>query len=107
MKNPTRSGHSFAAGLLLAGAVNLPAAAQAGGNPFAFTDLAAGYRLAQAEDGKQGKDMDKEGKCGGKSAREAVCGIYQVGSGHKDPARVKDGKCGGHKVVEALCGGDR
>ncbi len=107
MKNPTRSGPAFAAGLLLAGAVNLPAVAQAGGNPFAFTDLAASNRLAQADDGERDQKMDKEGKCGGKSAREAVCGIYQVGSGHKDPARVKDGKCGGHRVVEALCGGDR
>jgi uncharacterized low-complexity protein len=48
-----------------------------------------------------------EGKCGGKTANEAVCGIYQIGSSHKDSSRVKDGKCGGHKVVESLCGGAR
>lgn len=76
-------------------------------NPFASTRLAGGYMIAD-EDAAKGK----EGKCGegksdGKNDREAVCGIYRIGSVHKDDSKVKDGKCGGHKVVEALCGGDR
>jgi uncharacterized low-complexity protein len=77
-------------------------------NPFTSTQLADGYMLA-AEDAAKGKEGKcGEGKCGGsKGEKEAVCGIYNVGSAHKDESKVKDGKCGGHKVVEALCGGDR
>ena len=72
-------------------------------NPFTSTQLADGYMLAAEDTAK-----DQEGKCGGsKAEKEAVCGIYNVGSAHKDESKVKDGKCGGHKVVEALCGGDR
>jgi len=90
-------------GAFVVGALAPTASINAAENPFASTQLPGGYRLA-AEDMEKGK----EGKCGaGKSDREAVCGIYTVGSSHKDDTRVKDGKCGGHKVVEALCGGDR
>jgi uncharacterized low-complexity protein len=76
-------------------------------NPFSSIQLPDSYMMA-AEDTAQGKEGKcGEGKCGGKSDQEAVCGMYTIGSAHKDDARVKDGKCGGHKVVEALCGGDR
>ena len=95
----------LAGSLVIAGGI-----AQAAGNPFTFTDLPDGYRMAEADkaDDASGNKMKKgEGKCGGKSASEAVCGMYQVGSSHKDPSKVKDGKCGGHKVVESMCGGDR
>lgn len=100
-----------AARTLLAGSLLLAGGSiQAEENPFALTDLPAGYRLADADAADKSTDSKSrsdEGKCGGKTANEAVCGIYQVGSSHKDPAKVKDGKCGGHKVVEALCGGAR
>ena len=96
---------------LLVGSLMLAGSSlQAEVNPFAFTDLPAGYRLADADAADKAKGdrgMNSEGKCGGKADSEAVCGIYQIGSSHKDPAKVKDGKCGGHKVVEALCGGAR
>ncbi|TCK16906.1 hypothetical protein DFR30_0125 [Thiogranum longum] len=102
---------SAAARTLLAGSLILAGnSLQAADNPFVSTDLSAGYRLADADAGDkagESKAMKGEGKCGGKAASEAVCGIYQIGSSHKDPAKVKDGKCGGHKVVEALCGGAR
>ncbi len=76
-------------------------------NPFNSTPLPAGYMLA-AEDKAQDKEGKcGEGKCGGKADSEAVCGIYTIGSAHKDDSQVKDGKCGGHKLVESLCGGER
>jgi uncharacterized low-complexity protein len=76
-------------------------------NPFASSQLPGGYMVA-AEDMKKDKEGKcGEGKCGSKSEKEAVCGIYTIGSTHKDDSKIKDGKCGGHKVVEALCGGDR
>jgi len=100
-----------AAGTLLAGSlVFVSGVAQAAGNPFMLTDLPGGYALADADtddDASDSKAKNSEGKCGGKTASEAVCGMYQVGSSHKDPSKVKDGKCGGHKVVESLCGGAR
>ena len=76
-------------------------------NPFTSVQLTGGYMMVAEEttNGKEGKSS--EGKCGGKTEKEAVCGIYKIGSTHKDDSKVKDGKCGGHKVVEALCGGDR
>ena len=102
--------HSVARTLLAGSLMLVGSSLQAEANPFAFTDLPAGYRLADADatdKAKGDQGVSNEGKCGGKAASEAVCGIYQVGSSHKDPAKVKDGKCGGHKVVEALCGGAR
>ena len=87
-------------------------------SPFEITPLDSGYLLTTAEEGYCGqgncgqsnKPKNKsgscgEGKCGGnKTDKEAVCGIYQIGSSHKDNNKVKDGKCGNHKVVESLCG---
>ena len=94
---PVVIGAFFIGSLAPAGGIN------AAENPFSSIQLAGGYMLATEEVAK-----DREGKCGGsKAEKEAVCGIYDVGSAHKDESKVKDGKCGGHKVVEALCGGDR
>lgn len=76
-------------------------------NPFSSTRLAGGYMMAAEKTAKGKEGKCGEGKCGGKGEKEAVCGIYNIGSAHKDDSKVKDGKCGGHKVVEALCGGDR
>jgi uncharacterized low-complexity protein len=76
-------------------------------NPFASSQLAGGYRVAAEDREKDKEGKCGEGKCGGKGENEAVCGMYNIGSAHKDDSKVKDGKCGGHKVVEALCGGDR
>jgi len=76
-------------------------------NPFASVQLASGYMMAAEDTAKGEEGKSSEGKCGGKSDKEAVCGMYQIGSAHEDESKVKDGKCGGHKVVEASCGGDR
>jgi len=93
---------------LLAGTLSATGALAADQNPFALTDLGSGYKVVEADGaGNSGDKAKKDGKCGGNKASEAVCGMYQVGSRHKDPSKVKDGKCGGHKVVEALCGGDK
>ena len=93
---------AFAVGALApAGSIN------ANENPFASSQLAGGYMIAAEDTGKDKEGKCGEGKCGGKGEKEAVCGIYNIGSAHKDDSKVKDGKCGGHKVVEALCGGDR
>lgn len=102
-------GLHIATGIFLAGALTSLDITQAGQNPFNMIDLPGGYQLAEQENTA---DKTSEGKCGaaksgGKAEAEAVCGIYQVGSSHRDDSKVKDGKCGGHKVVEASCGGDR
>jgi len=76
-------------------------------SPFTSTQLAGGYMMASEDTKKDKEGKCGEGKCGGKGEKEAVCGMYNIGSAHKDDSKVKDGKCGGHKVVEALCGGDR
>ncbi|MEE8342976.1 MAG: low-complexity protein [Gammaproteobacteria bacterium] len=77
-------------------------------NPFQSERLAGGYMLAaESADPAPKEGKCGEGKCGNKGAKEAVCGIYQIGSGHTDESKVVDGKCGGHKAVEGLCGGDR
>lgn len=93
---------------VLAGSLGLAGSVGASQNPFGFSDLPGGYMLAEQDSaGKNKEGKCGEGKCGGKSAKEAVCGMYQIGSRHEDESKVKDGKCGGHKAVEALCGGDR
>ena len=94
-------------GAFLVGSLSPPESASADQSPFASRALAGGYMLAGQENAGSGEGKCGEGKCGSKTDQEAVCGIYQIGSGHKDESKVKDGKCGGHKVVEALCGGDR
>jgi uncharacterized low-complexity protein len=93
-------------GAFLTGALSPSANSSAEENPFKSIHLHAGYMIAADETAKDTQGKCGEGKCGAKSDKEAVCGIYTVGSAHKDDSKVKDGKCGGHKVVEALCGGD-
>ncbi len=79
--------------------------------PFDIKPLNRGYQMVATEEGNCGQDKMKEsncgeGKCGSKkNDKEAVCGLYKIGSAHEDDSKVKDGKCGGHKVVESLCGG--
>lgn len=94
-------------GVFMVGSLSAGGTVNAADNPFASTRLAQGYMLAQAGAGGDAADKSAEGKCGGKNEKEAVCGIYVVGSGHEDDSKVTDGKCGGHKAVEALCGGAR
>lgn len=85
-----RSLVSLAAGSVLAAAALIPVHA-AIGNPFAATQLQAGYQVAQA-DTKQ-----KDGKCG-----EAKCGADKKGAQTKAADKKKDGKCG-----EAKCGAQK
>jgi uncharacterized low-complexity protein len=67
-------------------AVALTPVAHAAENPFAASQLSAGYQLAQA-------DKKTEGKCG-----EAKCGADKA----KAAEKKADGKCG-----EAKCGADK
>jgi len=94
-------------GVFAAGTLAPAGSSNAADNPFAASQLPGGYMIAAEGEAKDKEGKCGEGKCGGKGEKEAVCGIYNIGSAHKDDSRVKDGKCGGHKVVEALCGGDR
>jgi uncharacterized low-complexity protein len=94
-------------GVFMVGSLSAGGTVSAADNPFASTRFAQGYMLAEAGAGSDVDDKNAEAKCGGKNDKEAVCGIYVVGSGHKDESKVTDGKCGGHKAVEALCGGAR
>lgn len=79
------------------------AASGAAGNPFAITELPAGYQLAGVE-GKCG-----EAKCGGSKSsqsieaekiKEAKCGEAKCGGSKPAPDKSPEGKCG-----EAKCGG--
>jgi uncharacterized low-complexity protein len=64
-------------------------ATQAAENPFATTELQAGYKVASKEEGKCG-----EGKCGEgeKSDSEGKCG---EGKKSDDEGKCGEGKCGG------------
>jgi uncharacterized low-complexity protein len=64
-------------------------ATQAAENPFATTELQAGYKVASKEEGKCG-----EGKCGEekKSDGEGKCG---EGDKSDDEGKCGEGKCGG------------
>lgn len=72
----------------------LGSAAHAADNPFAATQLQAGYQLAQA-------DKKADGKCG-----EAKCGADKKAAAEKKAAGDKkgDGKCGADKKGDASCG---
>ncbi|MBQ1784712.1 MAG: hypothetical protein II007_13785 [Gammaproteobacteria bacterium] len=91
---------AFAVALGTFAAVTMVPVASA--NPFAMTDLAAGYQL-DAPEGKCG-----EGKCGGEKKEgegkcgEGKCGAEKKGGEGKCGAEKKDGegKCG-----EGKCGG--
>ncbi|WP_421706020.1 hypothetical protein [Alloalcanivorax xenomutans] len=74
----------------VASAMSLPVTAQAVENPFAASDLGAGYQLADNH-GEKGA----EGRCGGKKA-EGSCG-----------GKKAEGSCGGDKKAEGKCGEDK
>ena len=94
-------------GVFMVGSLSSAGSAGAA-DPFVSTRLAGGYMLTQTDETTDA-DSNKaaEGKCGGKSEKEAVCGMYVIGSSHEDESKVKDGKCAGHKAAEGLCGGAR
>ena len=80
----------------VASAMSLPVTAQAVENPFAASDLGAGYQLADnhGEKGAEGRCGGKkaEGSCGGDKKAEGKCG--------EDKEKGAEGKCG-----EGKCGG--
>jgi uncharacterized low-complexity protein len=82
--------------------------ANAAENPFVMTEIAGGYMVAAAAEGKCG-----EGKCGGekKSTAEGKCGEGKCGGEKKSTAEGEsngekksdaEGKCG-----EGKCGGSK
>ena len=89
-----------AVGLALAATLATSPVVMADSNPFATTDLDAGYQLA-GEKGKEGKCG--EGKCGSDKDKEGACG-----EDHKKDAEGKcgEGKCGSDKDKEGACGED-
>lgn len=74
--------------------------ANAADNPFAATNFAHGYQVADAHgEGKGGGAKEGEGKCGGKAEGEGKCGGKME----------SEGKCGGNaegegKGGEGKCG---
>jgi len=110
MAHPKKVSTNFPAllGVFMVSSLSAAGSVGATDNPFVSTRLAGGYMLAEADaTADANSDKAAEGKCGGKSEKEAVCGMYVVGSAHEDESKVKDGKCGGHKAAEGLCGGAR
>ncbi len=104
----TKPSLSLALGMTLASSTAMMANANADTNPFAMTELSAGYQVAM--EGKCGGNMQKdaataEGKCGGnmkKDASEGKCG----GNMKKN---ASEGKCGGNMkkdASEGKCGGN-
>ncbi len=83
--------------------------ANAAENPFAMSELAGGYMVADShmEGGDKGKAEGKcgEGKCGGeKKEAEGKCGEGKCGGEKKEA----EGKCGGEKKeAEGKCGGEK
>jgi uncharacterized low-complexity protein len=70
-------------GAFVVGALAPAGSINATENPFASIQLPGGYMMA-AEDTAKGKEGKcGEGKCGGKSDKEAVCGMYTIGSGQR------------------------
>ncbi|MBQ0753791.1 MAG: hypothetical protein KBT87_05290 [Gammaproteobacteria bacterium] len=63
-------------------------------NPFATSDLGAGYQVAGDMEGKCG-----EGKCGADKKAEGKCGEGKCGADKKS-----EGKCGADKKGEGKCG---
>lgn len=84
-----------ALGSAFAATAALAPLAHAAGNPFAASQLSAGYQLAQADTKMDGKKRD--GSCGGDKMKDGSCGGDKKASDKK-----KDGKCG-----EAKCGADK
>ena len=81
---------------VVASALSAPIA-NAAENPFATTDLASGYLVADGHaegkcgEGKCGEDKKAEGQCGEKKG-EGKCGEEKKGEG-----KCGEGKCGGDK----------
>ena len=86
--------------------------ANAAENPFAMSELAGGYMVAEssAEGGDKGMAEGKcgEGKCGGAKAEA------EGGDKAKAEGKCGEGKCGGEKKMdkegkcgEGKCGGDK
>ncbi len=90
---------SLSLGSVIAAAAMVPLA-QAGDNPFAATQLSAGYQLAQA-------DKKADGKCG-----EAKCGADKKAAEKMKEGKSSEAKCGADKAsgkmsdkkTEASCG---
>ncbi|AFT70739.1 hypothetical protein B5T_02466 [Alloalcanivorax dieselolei B5] len=75
----------------VASAMSLPVTAQAVENPFAASDLGAGYQLADKH-GEKGA----EGRCGGDKKGEGSCGADKGDKGEKGAeGKCGEGKCGG------------
>ena len=94
-------------------ATSIAPAVSADVNPFAATQLHAGYDLANYDqhEGNCGGKMktDKEGNCGGaKAKKEGSCGEAKTKEGKCGEAKAaamkasKEGKCG-----EAKCGANK
>lgn len=102
MKSKSINPLSAAIGASLLASTLSPLAA-ADSNPFALSELTAGYQLAQSEaatpaEGKGGeKKADTEGKCGDKKTdAEGKCGDMKAGA---------EGTCGDMKAgAEGKCG---
>ncbi|MBE9515342.1 MAG: hypothetical protein IME93_00040 [Proteobacteria bacterium] len=92
---------------IVAGLTAMPVA-NAASNPFAMSDLEAGYKVAaEGKCGGMKSDKKSEGKCGGdkKSMKEGKCGEGKKKSEGKcggDKKSMKEGKCG-----EGKCGGKK
>lgn len=92
----------IAAGTALFTALSLAPAASAGTNPFAASQLPAGYMLADST----GTPMKSAGeaKCGADKARaaqEAKCGANKA-QGTEEAKQLQEAKCG-----EATCGANK
>jgi uncharacterized low-complexity protein len=99
---------AFALGAAFVTTLSSVGVANAADNPFAMTEIAGGYMVAAAAEGKCG-----EGKCGGekKSGAEGKCGEGKCGGEKKTAAEGEsngekksgpEGKCG-----EGKCGGSK
>ena len=100
-------------------------AAQAQANPFGYSEMQAGYQIADGEgkcgEGKCGEEMKKgakegkcgEGKCGAqmKAQKEGKCGENMKAKEGKcgENMKAKEGKCGEgmKKGKEGKCGGHK
>lgn len=82
---------AFALGAAVVTTLSSAGVANAADNPFAMTDIASGYMVADAAEGKCG-----EGKCGDekKSAAEGKCGGEKKSTAE---GKCGEGKCGGNK----------
>ena len=103
---------SLATGAALALSVIGSSAMAAQANPFGMTELAQGYSLTVAAEGKCGQAKcggnakSSEAKCGGdKKGAEAKCGgDKSTESKCGGNAKNSEAKCGGNKAAESKCG---